>query len=440
MDYFCERILQAAERKERFVSRPSELHYIRDEENQPVVYKTTFPYDESEHEKLPEAFLYQPSPLPTTKGTLKLLFKKSRPRHISGKPDKFPFADASCVRRIFQDLDLPQSYFHISSGSLVLARSNVVREEDGTPSGYEFIAHCPSTQGDWALALSHSVATRTTSAYWSVDHRIDSKTLLSDLAAFQSHAFHPMLIPIIMFSSILQRALDRRIAMKSKLTTLEETILLITQKAAKTTEEDFQEFNWYFKQPGGMETMFELLESCRREQTSRKGRYQYWEMLYKAILEGMEYAEVALAHVRREDFRRVQEDLKQWVALTWMKFESLRARDEDHVSRVNDASDMLYNLVQQRDSRIQANLARATQKDSEDMKFIALLGSVFLPASFVATVLGVDRFQFLPGPQLFGVYIGITIPLIAVVVTLCLLQPRWRGSKAVIVPSLHAAA
>ncbi|KAK4496492.1 hypothetical protein PRZ48_012472 [Zasmidium cellare] len=352
--------------------------------SEPTIYKTIVPFDESTSEKLPQDFLYQAPPQPTTKGTLKLLFKKSRPYHISGKPDKLPFASAQCVRRIFHDLDLPKTYFQICSGSLVLTRSHVLRDGHSTPTGYEFIAHCPSKQGDWALALSHRISTRTTSAYWSVDHRIDSKALLSDLSALQDYAFHPMLIPIIMFSSTLQRALNRCIAVKSKLTTLEETIRLITQKAAKTTDEDFQDFNWYFKQPGGMETMFELLESCRREQTTRKGRERYWEMLYGAILEGMEYAEEGMGYVEREEWRRVQGDLKEWVAVTWMKFESLRARDEDHVSRVNDASDMLYNLVQQRDSRIQANLARATQKDSEDMKFIALLGSVFLPASFVA--------------------------------------------------------
>lgn len=36
-------------------------------------------------------------------------------------------------------------------------------------------------------------------------------------------------------------------------------------------------------------------------------------------------------------------------------------------------------------------LARAAQLDSEDMKFIAILGSVFLPASLVAVGTDVER-------------------------------------------------
>jgi hypothetical protein len=44
----------------------------------------------------------------------------------------------------------------------------------------------------------------------------------------------------------------------------------------------------------------------------------------------------------------------------------------------------LYSLVGQRDLRVQSNIARAAQRDSEDMKFLAVLGSIFLPASLVA--------------------------------------------------------
>ena len=59
------------------------------------------------------------------------------------------------------------------------------------------------------------------------------------------------------------------------------------------------------------------------------------------------------------------------------------ACDLDHCSPANQLS-QLYSLVGQRDIRIQSSIARATQRDSEDMKFIAVLGSIFLPASLVA--------------------------------------------------------
>jgi hypothetical protein len=161
-------------------------------------------------------------------------------------------------------------------------------------------------------------------------------------------------------------------------------------------------------------------------------------------------------------------ELKRWVSVNDKKLESLMARDEDHVSRMENVSYMvcmhargidqttvlthippqLYSLVGQRDMRVQSSIARATQRDSEDMKFIAVLGSIFLPASLIAvssptshdwsctddhskTILNVPEFQFALGTTLFGAYIGITIPLIAIVMLLCfgrsqLKQCLWR--------------
>jgi len=44
----------------------------------------------------------------------------------------------------------------------------------------------------------------------------------------------------------------------------------------------------------------------------------------------------------------------------------------------------LNNLVQQRELAVQSTIAKALHRDGEDMKFIAWLGCVFLPASLVA--------------------------------------------------------
>lgn len=40
--------------------------------------------------------------------------------------------------------------------------------------------------------------------------------------------------------------------------------------------------------------------------------------------------------------------------------------------------------MEQRHLRAQSDVARAALRDSEDMKFITVLGAVFLPASLVA--------------------------------------------------------
>jgi Mg2+ and Co2+ transporter CorA len=55
-----------------------------------------------------------------------------------------------------------------------------------------------------------------------------------------------------------------------------------------------------------------------------------------------------------------------------------------HAFWVTDSRAQLYSLVEKRDLRVQSSIARAAQRDSEVMKFIAVLGSIFLPASLIA--------------------------------------------------------
>jgi hypothetical protein len=48
------------------------------------------------------------------------------------------------------------------------------------------------------------------------------------------------------------------------------------------------------------------------------------------------------------------------------------------------------------------------------------------------TILNVPEFQFAMGATLFGAYLGITLPMIAIVIVLCLARPqlkKWRWDK-----------
>ena len=92
------------------------------------------------------------------------------------------------------------------------------------------------------------------------------------------------------------------------------------------------------------------------------------------------------------------------------------------------------------------------------MKYIAVLGSVFLPAGLVAvspsglkfsshltdpvrhqSLFNVPEFQFLSGAKYFGAYLAITLPLTVGLVVLCVVKPYesrrrialWRSSTRV---------
>ncbi|CAK3847436.1 Hypothetical predicted protein [Lecanosticta acicola] len=417
-----ERVLLQAERDGRFCAQETEYHCITAPANGGIKTQYTVANDREEEKGFSSRFLPKIS---TAEGydpfhrdldwekpyTLRCVLQRTRPRHVSTRPDVLPFGNAEEMRVVFDSLDLPASYFQIADGSPATARSAIIWNDHGKPERYELVAYCVTKQGDWGMALSHNASTMSTAAFWSVDERIDSQALTQDLHDFQDHAAHPMLIPCIMLSAALRMAVQRRHSIKERISQLESTISALRHPVLSVdVDED----------PPDLDHLFELLQSCRKDQASRRGRYDFWDTFHTAIEEGFTYASSLAIN------RTARDDLYQWSSLTRQRLQSLKARDKDHTHRVDNISALLHNLVQQREIRLQSSIAKAARRDSQDMKFIAVLGSIFLPASLVATILNVPAFQFVTnGGVLFGAYVGITIPFVVVVVVLCVTRPYW---------------
>jgi hypothetical protein len=371
------------------------------------------------------------------------------------------------LRHIFQRLELPVAYLQIADGSLSMVQSAIAYDKQGRARQFEFIAHCITKQGDWAMALSHRRVSKDTSVYWSVDHDTNSTLLLEEMHECLELCFHPLLLPCIMFATTVQKSQERRSAIKAKLQIIEQGAYTFSRDPTFTADADFwsNQYDSRFK----LEHLFELLQSVRREQASREGRYQLWDSYHSALLEGLEYCDQVFSDSDSDRILSAHQELKQWIGLLWKKFESLKARDMDHVQRIKNLSKIvgrapftttiprltfilfkLYNIMHLRNNRIQVDIARASQRDSEDMKFIAILGAVFLPASLVAvslmrttgymsaqadnkkSILNVNEFVFLSGPKLFGVYLAITVPCAAILVTMLTARPsfqRWWTNK-----------
>nr|OQO19916.1 hypothetical protein B0A51_10531 [Rachicladosporium sp. CCFEE 5018] len=251
-----------------------------------------------------------------------------------------------------------------------------------------------------------------------VDSRFDADELIEDLGAFKHCAAHPLLVPCIMFAANLRMSEKRRQSIKERLHRLEHSISELARVDALSDANDFTRTR-EDADSQRLETLYEVLHSCRKDQASREGRYGFWRECNGALDEGFKYVDLLMLQATTVPLRVAHDELLQWKNVAYHKFESLMARDKDHVNRVNTVSDLLSSLVQQRDMRLQASIARASQRDSEEMKFIAVLGSIFLPASLIATILNVPEFQFASGPVLFGAYLAITAPLIGAVMILC---------------------
>jgi hypothetical protein len=270
---------------------------------------------------------------------LNCVIQCTRPPHVSGRPDYLPFANKLETQAVFDTLRLPPSYFQIASGTAGSAQAHILRNHKQSQK-LEFIAHCLSKQGDWAIALSHDAAKRATSVFWSVDDKIDSVPLLDDFRDFQGYASHPMLVPCIMFAANLRMSEQRRHAIKDTLQSLESAIQQISQKEASSYDRDAEAYDHY-EQPQSLEIYFQMLHRCRKDQSSRKGRYGFWRDFVGAVEEGFKYIEDLMTDSQDDWLLEAHNELRRWIAVNDKKLESLMARDEDHVYRVDNVSHMV---------------------------------------------------------------------------------------------------
>ncbi|EME44238.1 hypothetical protein DOTSEDRAFT_24310 [Dothistroma septosporum NZE10] len=435
MDQTMERFLLQAEKEGRFSAQPSEYYIFSQQKHvvkhevqvDPIRNGLSAGVVGAQSEKL--GLLAQQIDYKAGQGCpLRCVLQRKRPQHRSGRPDALPFRSAEAMRAVFRELDLPSAYFEIADGSPATAQSYTFKTQSQNPLRFELIAHCVTKQGDWAMALAHSALNGSTTVFWSLDERIDSSRLTEDLIAFPQHAVHPMLIPCSMFAATLRMAVERRHAIKDRLQLLEDAIPRLGRTASaisQPVDDETDKKNLASKSLHDFDRLFSLLHACRKDQASRKGRYDFWQSFRDVLENGFLYFESVLEKHPDDERFQTNAELKQWYDITWQRIESLMARDKDHIDRVENVSQTLYSLIQQREIRLQSSIARAAQQDSEGMKYIAVLGSIFLPASLIATILNVPEFQFARGATLFGIYMAITIPFSAIVVVLCLSRPYW---------------
>lgn len=74
------------------------------------------------------------------------------------------------------------------------------------------------------MALSHDAGKMQTSVLWNLSERMNSQSLSETLKSLNHYAFHPMLVPCIMFDEILQIGIQRRNSTKWKMKYLEERL------------------------------------------------------------------------------------------------------------------------------------------------------------------------------------------------------------------------
>jgi len=212
------------------------------------------------------------------------------------------------------------------------ANAHVFNHENGQPRRLELVANCMSEGGRWALAVSHNAADWSTAAYWSLDHRFDGDSFVQEMQRLQGYASHPALLPCIMFAETLRRAVQRRNSIKERLVYLESQLSELAKQVGSSGSDG------QYGPPRGLGRLFELVQSCRDDQSSREGRYDFWTSLHEAIEEGFRYVHAVLRNAPDSHRFKLNADLEHWSAMIWQRLRSLMASDRDHIQRVSNAA------------------------------------------------------------------------------------------------------
>lgn len=293
----------------------------------------------------------------------------------------------------------------------------------------------------WELTLSHSFGTRITSGYIKGTPSSDVIPALAALRASSGEAGHPLLLPVVLLARDLSPDNDRKQReARDWLRHLESAVSL-------RDEVDEAEMNAYANahghpSPGGVgggngggDLLFEVdglsrdLVEChgnvlwKRPQAyagvtkeMEKAVHSFMEHRKKALAAAVAAATTAstndvqaqgrpaVSDAERDEARtveRLHESMLSRIDFYQVKLQGLENYIHTTLARLKVQREALYSILSQREARLnleiageQKKIAHASKRDSTAMKTLSLLGAIFLPGTYLASVFGMSFFNF----------------------------------------------
>ncbi|KAI1103800.1 hypothetical protein F4804DRAFT_216951 [Jackrogersella minutella] len=294
----------------------------------------------------------------------------------------------------------------------------------------------------WEIMLSYSYRTGITSGFVKGTESSDIEHSLEHLMECRAEVGHPLLLPVIILSHDLSAKGDKR--QRDARDWLRRLENAITMRNEIDERESYLEFD--------VDGINRDLVECH-SQVLWKRPQAYQEIIKEikgAMGKFMQYPpyisntkSLAALHsvmLGRLDFYRVK--------LTGMEHYIHTTLERLHIQR-----QALYNIMAQKESKLnleiasqQRRVAHATKRDGTAMKTLSLLGAVFLPGTFMASVFSMTFFDFNVGgdgssgdssdssdgatvSKKLWVYFAVTIPLTLVILLFWYLIDRRREKR-----------
>ncbi|KAG6035159.1 hypothetical protein E4U41_006237 [Claviceps citrina] len=295
----------------------------------------------------------------------------------------------------------------------------------------------------WEMMLSHSFKTRITTGFVKGTPSSDIVSALQHVRACAAQVGHPMLLPIIVLSYDLSPANDQRQRdARDWLRRLENAVSL---------RDEVEEHEQYFRD-GLLE-----VDGLNRDLVECHGHVMWKRpQAYLALVEEMDKAlqrfgdmtskvegGVGTSHAERthrRDTDKLHRSLIARLEFYKAKLKGLENYIHTTLERLKVQREALYNIMSQREARLnleiageQRRIAHASKRDSTAMKTISLMGTLFLPGTYLASVFSMTFFNFQesahPVSVSLWIYFAVTIPITASIVAIWMWFDRRREAQ-----------
>jgi hypothetical protein len=296
----------------------------------------------------------------------------------------------------------------------------------------------------WELMLSHSFRTGITTGYAKGTESSDMVESVKHLMACARQVMHPLLLPIIILSHDLSTKNDQK--------QREARDWLRRLEHAVSMRNDIVETEGYVKQDYmDLDQINRDLVECHSQVLWKRPQ------AYQEIIDGINTAMKRFWDMAERDpasygGRGGEVDRLHRSMLGRLEFYSAKLKGTENyahttLERLTIQRAALYNIIAQKESKLnlemagqQRRLAHSSKRDSNSMKTLSLLGAIFLPATYLASVFSMTFFNFQNGsgsgdndgpvvaPSLW-IYFVITIPLTLLIVCIWRIWDKRREKQ-----------
>ncbi|KAK7740571.1 hypothetical protein SLS53_005416 [Cytospora paraplurivora] len=333
----------------------------------------------------------------------------------------------------------------------------------------------------WEIMLSHSLATGVTTGYVKGTDSSDMTESIEHLRECAAHVGHPFLLPLIILSHDLSPKTDQKQRdARDWLRRLEHAVSLRNEIVeaegyVKDANMDLDQVNRdlvechsqvLWKRPQAYQDIIKEMEKgmdrfMRKLPKERMGGQRRKIKQHQGEVDGeFEEVEERQGEEEEEDVYRFRELNKVHQSmLSRLEFYRNKLKGIEHyvhttLERLAIQRSALYNIIAQKESKLnlqmaadQRRLAHSSKRDSTSMKTISLLGTIFLPATLLASIFSMTFFNFQNGASTtttttaaataaaaqvaptFWIYWAVTIPISVLVIVVWWLWDRSRERR-----------